>query len=108
MDYKQLFKGFKYYNENYRHWVSSYRRLRRRGDEYWLHLERLNENEVRREIIRFLNDWKCRVDYQSTSSLKQALDSLAAFYAALENETIEDIDFTESNQLRINSCQIQT
>ena len=96
MNYEQLFSGMDYYNRNYWHWVSSYRRLRRRGDEYWLHLERLSQNEVRREIIGFLNDWKCRVDYRSTASLKQALESLPPYYAALKDESIQNIDFAES------------
>lgn len=95
MDYKQLFRGVDYYNETYRHWVMSYRRLRRRGDEYWFHLERLNEDEVKREIIGFLNDWKCRVDRQSTSLLKEALDDLPPYYAVLKDERIESIVFDE-------------
>ena len=97
MNFKQLFTGVQYYNEHYPHWTSSYRRLRRRGDEYWLHLERLSEIEVRSEIVRFLNDWLCRVDYRSTASLKQVLDSLPPLYEALEQERLERIDVNVTN-----------
>ena len=95
MDYKKLFAGVEYYNKHYPHWTNSYRRLRRRGDEYWLHLERLSENQMGHEIVRFLNDWLCRVDRRSTSSLKEVLDSLPSYYTALKSERIENIQFNE-------------
>ena len=96
MDYEHLFMGVEYYNEHYQHWVSSYRRLRERGDEYWVHLEQLSENQIRDEIIGFLNDWLCRVDYQSAVSLKQNLKTTPSFYATLRDEAIERIEFNES------------
>lgn len=86
----------KYYNEHYQHWVSSYQRIRKRGDEYWLHLEGMSENQIKDEIIRFLNDWLCRVDYQSAFSLKQILNTLPPLYAALKDEAIEGIQFNET------------
>ena len=96
MDYEQLSLGAKYYNEHYKHWVTDYQRLRERGNEYWLHLERLNENQIRDRIIGFLNDWLCRVAYQSTGSLRQILNSIPPFYATLKDESIERIEFNES------------
>jgi len=96
LDYKQLFKGVEYYNENYAHWASSYQRLRKRGDEYWLHLEKLDQEQIKDDIIGFLNRWKCRVSYQSAASLKQILENLPLYYAKMENEAIEVIDFDQS------------
>jgi len=99
LDYKQLFKGVEYYNENYAHWASSYQRLRKRGDEYWLHLEKLHQEQIEDDIIGFLNRWKCRVSYQSAASLKQILENLPLYYAKMENEAIEVIDFDQSKIL---------
>jgi len=96
LDYKQLLTGIEYYNEHYQHWVRSYKTLRERGDEYWCHLERLDGNQIKGEIIGFLNDWKCRVDRQSAISLKRILNSLPPSYEALKGEVIESINFDES------------
>ena len=93
LNYKQLFIGIQYYNRHYSHWVSSYQKLRKMGDTYWLHLERLNENCIKGEIIGFLNDWLCRVDYECAVPLKQILNTLPPLYAALKDEVIESIKF---------------
>lgn len=95
MDYEHLFKGIEYYNEHYRHWVGSYRRLRERGNKYWLHLESMSENQIKNVVIGFLNDWLCRVDYRSSSSLIQILEILPPLYEVLKGESIESIDFGE-------------
>lgn len=93
MHYKELFEGVKYYNEHYSHWDISYRKLRKRGDDYWLHLEMLNEHQIKSDVIGFLNDWLCRVAYSSAVSLKKTLDILPPLYAALKSESIESVDF---------------
>jgi len=87
--------GIEYYNENYQHWVSSYQRFRKRGEEYWLHLERISENQIKSEVIGFLNDWLCRVDHKSAISLGQILTILPPLYEVLKEEAIENIDFNE-------------
>lgn len=94
MLFKELLTGVEYYNGEYPHWVESYQCLRDRGDEYWSHLEMLDEAQIEKQIIeKFLNKWLSRVNHRSASSLKQAVDSLPPFYSALKNEAIEDIDF---------------
>lgn len=94
MRFKQLLEGLQYYNDQYSHWVESYQRLRERGDEYWAHLEMLNESKMREQIIRsFLNEWLCRVSYKSAASLKRAVDTLPLYYSVLKDETLEDVRF---------------
>lgn len=91
---KQLLEGVRYYNERYPHWVDGYKRLRAKGDEFWLHLEKLDEDQIRQEVIRgFLNKWLCRVSYESTTSLHRAIGTLSRLYSAIEDETIDSIEF---------------
>lgn len=93
MDYERLLKGVEYYNKHYPHWDKSYRKLRTRGDDFWLHLEMLDKQRIRSEVIGFLNNWLCRVDYRSIESLNEVLNKLPPLYAALKNESIESVEF---------------
>ncbi|GAJ21532.1 unnamed protein product [marine sediment metagenome] len=43
MLFKKLLEGIEYYNKEYSHWVEKYQYLRERGDEYWFHLEMLDD-----------------------------------------------------------------
>jgi len=95
LNYTKLLEGVKYYNEHYPHWDSGYRKLRKRGDAYWLHLERLNERQIKSEAIGFLNSWLCRVDYASATSLKGILYKLPPLYAVLKKESIECFEFNK-------------
>ncbi|MBI2852249.1 MAG: hypothetical protein HYX84_03995 [Chloroflexi bacterium] len=79
-----------------------YENLRKRGDEYWLHLERMTEDELAKETIdRFLNtpEWSCHLDKPSSPNgneivrnLKRAIDQLRQLYATLDGLNIVDID----------------
>jgi hypothetical protein len=90
----KLKEGIEYYNRKYGHWVSSYQRLKQRGQHYWQHLELLTEKRLRREILEsFLNAWLCRVDYQSCSSLAAQLQKLPPYYTALQNLRLESVNF---------------
>ena len=91
MDYIQLSNGVKYYNDKFLHWNTSYERLRKIGDWYWLHLEELSEEKARTEVIDFLNKWLCRTNC-NTSSLMHAISRLPNLYKALIDESIESID----------------
>lgn len=80
-----------------------YESLRKRGDNYWLHLERMSEAELGEKIItRFLNtpEWMCRIHKPDSTkgkevlrNLKRTVDRLPEYYAALESLRIEDTDF---------------
>lgn len=89
----------------------SYAALRERGDDYWLHLERMSEDDLDEEIINcFLNSppWYCYLPDPGTverrqvvGNLKKAVDQLRDAYAALIGFRIEDIDFQNSNMVII-------
>lgn len=106
MHYSELEKGIEYFENK---WPpdqgdpeEKYAVLRSKGDQYWLHLERLDEDQLMEKIIRgFLNTktWNCRIPTRDLedwidvrAGLKNAVDQLPDYYAALENFTIEDID----------------
>lgn len=85
----------------------SYVALRARGDNYWLHLEKMNKAELEEEIIDcFLNakGWFCHLDSPGTPrgqrmvcNLKKAVDKLPDFYADLKDFRLEDMDFGGDN-----------
>ncbi|MBL7062539.1 MAG: hypothetical protein ISS54_07375 [Dehalococcoidia bacterium] len=85
----------------------SYSGLRQRGDDYWLHLERMGEKELGEEVINcFLNikEFNCHIDNPGTDkgdklvqNLKNAVDALPDAYAALAGCTIENVDFRQKS-----------
>ena len=89
-----------------KHTCCSYPALRERGDEYWLHLEKMNSVWLEEEIVDcFLNTsrWYCHLDPPHTlrrrsmvCNLKKAVDQLPEYYADLKGLRIEDFD-TEGN-----------
>ena len=106
MHYSELEKGTEYFEYKWPPYqgdsAEKYPALRRKGDQYWLHLERLNEDQLMDEIIdHFLNTktWNARIPTQSfknwkevRAGLKNAVDQLPDYYAALDGFRIEDID----------------
>jgi len=114
MDYAELGKGVKYFQGK---WPPSqgnvkhkYAALRSKGDQYWLHLERLNEDQLMDEIIDgFLNTkaWNARIptrDFKDwaevKADLKEAVGQLPEYYAALGGFRMEDIDFQGGTTLK--------
>lgn len=107
MHYSQFVVGIQYFNQK---WPSSrgnpnhkYASLRRRGDDYWLHLENLSESQIQGQILdNFLNTpaWNCHLPHESVPDLKRAVDQLCDYYAALRSERIEEIDFQERVALK--------
>lgn len=98
----------------------SYAALRARGDDYWLHLEKMNAADLGEEIIDcFLNKWKCRLPKPSTEkgkeltrNLKNAVDKLPEHYASLKGFRLEGMRFDEGNLWVIDQiysifCQIE-
>jgi len=85
----------------------SYVALRARGNNYWLHLEKMNKAKLEKEIIDcFLNTrrWFCYLDPPGTPrrqrmvcNLKKAVDKLPDFYAALKGFGLEDMHFGKCN-----------
>lgn len=111
MDYEMLVMGVKWTTNR---WArsrerrklplhSSYEVLRARGVDYWLHLEKMDEAQLGKEIISgFLNtaEWNCHLDKpdsvkgkEMVRRLKSAVDQLPAYYVALDGHRIEDVDF---------------
>jgi len=82
-----------------------YEKLRERGDDYWLHLERKSEDELGKEVITgFLNKWECRLDKPETErgkqlkcNLKKAVDQLPEYYAGLKGFRLENMQFGKDN-----------
>ncbi len=84
----------------------SYSALRKRSDDYWLHLERMSASELADEIITcFLNTrrWCCHIPKPGTpegravvGNLESAVDQLSDYYGALDGFRIEDINFRGS------------
>lgn len=82
----------------------NYSALRERGDDYWLHLEKMDEAKLGKEIIDcFLNTkkWACRLPSPDTDkgidmvkNLRKAVDQIEEreYYAVLKGFRIEDIN----------------
>jgi hypothetical protein len=81
----------------------SYKDLRLRGDDYWLHLENMSESDLATEIINcFLNTrrWDCHLyrpetpqGKETVRNLKKAVAQLTDYYTALERFSLDDIEF---------------
>lgn len=94
MNFEDLLEGIKYYNDNYSHWNNSYNDLRKKGDDYWLHLEKLDESHLKNQVLKlFINRWLCRASYECAPALKLALEKSAPLYLAFKNESLITIDF---------------
>lgn len=88
----------------------SYSALRKRGDDYWFHLERMDRTDLEEEVVDcFLNTkrWYCHLDPPGTPerermlcNLKKAVDKLPAYYASVHSLRIEDVDFEGSVVLK--------
>ena len=84
---------------------AKYEKLRARGDDYWLHLERKSEYELGKEVITgFLNKWQCRLDEPETErgkqlkcNLKKAVGQLSEYYAGLKGFKLENMQFGKDN-----------
>ncbi len=99
MNFEDLLEGIKYYNDKYPHWNISYDDWRKKGDDYWLHLEKLDESQLKNQVLSFLNKWLCRASYNSTPALKLALERSASLYLALQNESLITIDFNATKNI---------
>lgn len=116
MDYKELEKGIKYFEDKWppdRDCKYKYSELRLRDIQkpgYWLHLKRMDEMQLAEEIIQgFLNKWNCRIpmskrtldkSWKVLTGLKKAVEQLPDYYAALDGYRIEDIDFNDHTALK--------
>jgi hypothetical protein len=82
-----------------------YSALRQRGDDYWLHLEKMDRDTLGEEIINcFLNTkiWSVHLPRPNNPdrgklliNLKRAVDKLPEYYASVQSLRIEEIDFKE-------------
>jgi hypothetical protein len=107
VDYSQFVVGIQYFNVK---WPSSrgnpalkYASLRRRGDNYWLHLENLSQSQIKDQMLdNFLNTraWNCHIPPGSIPDLKRAVDQVSDNYAPLRNERIEETDFQKRVTLK--------
>jgi len=111
MDYEDFLRGIMWTKKQWAHDQQKrkiptkfhYEALRGRGEDYWLHIERMDETKVGEEIITgFLNtaEWSCHLDKPSSDKgkemvhqLKAAVDQLPSCYNALKGYKIEDVDF---------------
>lgn len=95
---------------------TSYEILRSRGDNYWLHLEKLNAIQLGNEIISgFLNtpEWSCHLDKPSSKNgkaiiqnLKSVLNQLPPYYDTLANQRIETLDFKARTVINIGTMPV--
>jgi len=98
MDYQQLKKGVAYHKSKYPpnndSW--SYKNLRAKGDDYWLHLERLHKSTIKTDVIDgFLQKWKTQIRHPDivAESIAKAVSLLPDYYAGLKGIRLEDVNF---------------
>jgi hypothetical protein len=124
MDYEDFLSGIMW---TQRQWVHNqqqrkltkkfpYEALTGRGEDYWLHLEKMDETKLGKEIItNFLNtaEWSCHLDRPGSAkgkemvqSLKKAVDRLPEYYAALKGLNIGELDFMSTTVLAGKSVPI--
>lgn len=67
----------------------------------WKNLHNLSTKEVRRRVIGFLNDWHCRLPStdELAEEIKETYQRTIPFLKALENETLQDIEFEGKKQV---------
>ena len=99
MNYKELFEKHKLFKEYDDTW---YDISREKTD--WQNLKNLTIKEVKNEVIWFLNKWKCRIGPEKTrdivaKGIKGRYMEVMPFLAALDGETLEDIDFDKTKQV---------
>jgi len=95
MHYRDLFKAAELFMRDPNSYDHAYKRARKNVD--WRNLDQLSRGEITNNVIKFLNEWNCRLDSayfnQISHGIKEAFNQASPFLNAIENETLEDIDF---------------
>ena len=88
--YRNLFKACELFEKDYYAYDEAWLRACRGVD--WGHLCDLSVDEVKTNVIGFLNKWKCRLPYTDSlaKSIKEAHRDSIPFLSALEEVTIQD------------------
>ena len=92
MNYKELFEKHKLFRDYDDRW---YDMSREKTD--WKALQNLTIEEIKNEVIWFLNKWGCRIGPERirnivAKGIKGRCIGAAPFLKALDGETLEDID----------------
>lgn len=66
-----------------------------RNREVWDNLSVVGSEEVNSVILRFLNQWRCRIPYSFASRLKSALNNSGVLFSPFEGLSIERINYFE-------------
>jgi len=97
MHYKDLLKAAELFMKDPYGYDYAYRCARETID--WRNLHNLSKEEIINRVIEFLNDWGCRLEStyfdKIASGLKDTFGQIISFLKAIENETLEDIDFSK-------------
>lgn len=99
MHYKELFKKHKLFKDYDDKW---YDMSRQKTD--WQNLQNLTIEEVKNEIIWFLNKWRCRIGPERildlvAKGIKGRCVEAASLLEILNSETLEDIDFEQNKKV---------
>jgi len=91
IDFEDLIKANEIF-ESGTSWDTDYFRTIERRD-IWDDLKNLNENNVRNIILKFLNNWKCRISYSRTHEILEVLKRIDNLFTCLKDEDIVSITF---------------
>ena len=99
MNYKELLEKHKLFREYDDTW---YDISREKTD--WQNLQNLSMEEVKNEVIWFLNKWGCRIGPERirdivAKGIRGRCIEAASFLEALDGETLENIDFDKTKQV---------
>lgn len=110
MQYGELKEGIKYFHDRWPphqgNVEEKYAALRLRGDDYWLHLEKMDPDRRMEEIIdNFLNTkaWNVHIPAKEPkrskvkNGLEKAVKQLPQYYTDLQRNRIEDVDLKDSS-----------
>lgn len=101
MNFKDLFEAAKLFKNDPVAYDVAYLRARKAID--WKSLHLLSNDDIKRVVLGFLNDWKCRLPLEHFDKLADAVKSTCEratpYLEALNNETLEDINFEEKKKV---------
>lgn len=91
MNFEDLIKANEIFESNTTWDIGYFTTIKRR--EIWDDLKNLNENDVKNVILKFLNNWKCRISYNRAPKILEVLKETDKLFVCLKNENLLDTDF---------------
>lgn len=95
MHYKKIVKADEIFVGVPADYESAYRDSRKTCN--WRRLDALSENDIKSKVIKFLNQWNCRLPSthfnEIAEGIKQAAIGMKSFLDSIEKETLQDFNF---------------